>query len=44
MSNQYAEKIDSKNNHSRRLDLKEILKKEKKLENINNKNRMWFYE
>ena len=56
-----SEKIDSKNNTSKQLDLKEILEmekevnlilkikkelleKEKKLENLNNKNRMWFYE
>ena len=57
VSKSYAEKIDSKNNSSRHLDLKEILEmekevnlilkikkelleKEKKLENLNNKNRM----
>jgi hypothetical protein len=56
-----AEKIDSKNNTSRHLDLreilemekevnlilkikKELLEKEKKLENLNNKNRVEFYE
>jgi hypothetical protein len=57
VSNSDAEKISSKNNPSRHLDLKEILEiekevnlilkikkelleKEKKLENLNNKNRM----
>ena len=61
VSNSDAEKISSKNNPSRHIDLKEILEmekevnlilkikkelleKEKKLENINNKTRMWFYE
>ena len=61
VSKSYAEKIDSKNNTSRHLDLKEILEmekevnlilkiknelleKEKKLENLNNKNREALYE
>ena len=56
-----SENINSKNNTSRHLDLKEIiemerevnlilkikkelLEKEEKSENLNNKNRMWFYE